>query len=164
MVTEDPPVRRKDKEIQDPGLIDRIMAEAQVCRLGLSRDNVPYIVPVAFGYDGRTLYFHTAREGTKLDFIASNPRVCFEVEHDVKVVPNDSAACSWSFSFYSVIGFGTVEELTEPAAKVSALNQVMRHYSHRDWDLNDEAMTKTRLWRIAIERITGKQSKDKIVT
>ncbi|PIU32720.1 MAG: hypothetical protein COT06_01195, partial [Syntrophobacteraceae bacterium CG07_land_8_20_14_0_80_61_8] len=65
---------------------------------------------------------------------------------------------------YSVIGFGTVEELTEPAAKVSALNQVMRHYSHRDWDLNDEAMTKTRLWRIAIERITGKQSKDKIVT
>jgi nitroimidazol reductase NimA-like FMN-containing flavoprotein (pyridoxamine 5'-phosphate oxidase superfamily) len=50
-------MRRKDREIQSRDVIDEIIAQAEVCRLGLSRDNRPYIVPVSFGYDGRCLYF-----------------------------------------------------------------------------------------------------------
>jgi uncharacterized protein len=50
-------MRRKDREIQNREIIDEIISEAEVCRLGLSRDNHPYIVPVSFGYNGRCLYF-----------------------------------------------------------------------------------------------------------
>ncbi|MDI6771721.1 MAG: pyridoxamine 5'-phosphate oxidase family protein [bacterium] len=155
-------MRRKDKEIQDRGLIDKIMAQAQVCRLGLCKDNAPYVVPVSFGYDGAFIYFHTAREGMKLDYLASNNRVCFELEHDVKVIPSSAEACEWSVSFYSVIGFGTVEEIVDPPSKVHAVNQIMKHYSGREWNLDERSLEKTRLWRILIERITGKRSKDKI--
>ena len=35
------------------------MRTAQICRLGLCKDNRPYIVPVNFGYDGEHIYFHT---------------------------------------------------------------------------------------------------------
>jgi nitroimidazol reductase NimA-like FMN-containing flavoprotein (pyridoxamine 5'-phosphate oxidase superfamily) len=158
-------MRRKDKEIQDRDLIDRIIGKAQVCRLGLCKDKMPYIVPVSFGYDGQFIYFHTATEGMKIDFIASNNQVCFEFEHDVRIIPNDAAACKWTFSFYSAIGFGIVEELTESHNKTHAFIQIMKHYSNRDWDFLDfdgQLLEKTRLWRISIERITGKQSKDKI--
>ena len=86
-------MRRKDKEIQDQELIGQIIAQAQVCRLGLCRDGKPYIVPVSFGYDGEFIYFHTALEGMKIDFMTTNNQVCFELEHDVKVIPHDTAAC-----------------------------------------------------------------------
>jgi nitroimidazol reductase NimA-like FMN-containing flavoprotein (pyridoxamine 5'-phosphate oxidase superfamily) len=155
-------MRRKDKEIQDKDLIEQIIAQAQVCRLGLCRDRMPYIVPVSFGYDGKFIYFHTAREGMKIDFIAANNQVCFELEHDVKVIPNDNTACKWSFSFYSVIGFGTVEEITDSHLKPYALNQIMIKYSNREWDFDEQLLGKIRLWRISIEQITAKGSKDKI--
>jgi len=154
-------MRREDKEILDRGLIDKIIEEAEVCRLGLSKNNVPYIVPVAFGYDGRYIYFHTAVEGQKIDFMTSNNQICFELEHCVKLVPNDDAACKWTFSYCSVIGFGTVKEIVDEDGKAHALAQIMGHYSRRDdWEF---VFHKLRLWQIYIERMTGKQSRDKTV-
>ena len=155
-------VRRKEKEIQDIELIDRIIAQSQVCRLGLCRDNLPYVVPVSFGYDGEFIYFHTASEGLKLDYIHANPRVCFEFEHDVKVVPDDTSACKWTVSFYSVIGFGTVSEITDPQGKAYALNQIVRHYSGRDWEVDVRELDRPRTWRVTIDSISGKKSKDKV--
>jgi uncharacterized protein len=155
-------MRHKKREIQVTALIEEIIAKAEVCRLGLCRDGMPYIVPVSFGYDGSCIYFHTAAEGMKIDYIAANKQVCFELEHDVRVIPSDNAACKWSMSFYSVIGFGTVEEITDFHPKIYALAQIMKHYSDREWDFDEQIVEKTRLWRIAIERITGKQSKDRV--
>jgi len=81
-------MRRKEKEITNRPEIDTILKGAQVCRLALARENEPYLVPVFFGYDGSRLYFHTAREGRKLDFVAANNRVCFEVELNVNLTPD----------------------------------------------------------------------------
>jgi nitroimidazol reductase NimA-like FMN-containing flavoprotein (pyridoxamine 5'-phosphate oxidase superfamily) len=154
-------VRRKEKEIQDRDLLEQVIARAQVCRLGLCRDGQPYVVPVSFGYDGEFIYFHTARQGMKLDYIAANNRVCFELEHDIRVVPAPENACDWSMSFYSVIGFGTVHEITEGGQRARALNRIMAHYSGREWELDAATLARTRVWRIAIEQVTGKRSKDK---
>lgn len=155
-------MRRTLQEIHSKEMIDQVLAKAQVCRLGLSKDDMPYVVPVSFGYDGEFVYFHTAFEGQKLDYIAANRQVCFEVEDEARVVPNDQA-CKWSVSYYSVIGFGTVEEILGREGKAYALNQVMRHYSGRDWSFDEGQLDRSRVWRVAIERMTGKQSKDKIV-
>ena len=154
-------MRRTDREIRSQALVDQVLAQAQVCRLALCKDSQPYMVPVSFGYDGACVYFHTAPTGMKLDFIAANDRVCFEVEHDVKLRPHATNPCQWSFSFFSVIGFGRVREVTAPEDKIQALNQIMRHYSGREWAFDGPALGKIRVWRIAIERLTGKQSKDK---
>jgi len=154
-------MRRHDKDIRDRELIDRIMAKAQVCRLGLCKDNRAYVVPVSFGYDGSFIYFHTAREGMKINYIASNRTVCFESDYDVKVIENETLACRWTQSFYSVIGFGTIEEITEAVQKIYALNQIMKHYSGREWAFDERLLEETRLWRISIEQITGKKSHDK---
>ena len=62
-------VRRKDKEIKDKEVIESIIKRATVCRIALSENNVPYIVPLSFGYKDNCLYFHSAPEGRKIDII-----------------------------------------------------------------------------------------------
>ena len=157
-------MRRTDKEITEPALISHIINQAQVCRLGLADDNVPYVLPVSFGYDGKAIYFHTAKEGRKIDFMTVNDYVCFEFEHGVHVIQNDVDPCKWTFSFQSVIGYGTVAELTELAEKRDGLNCLMKHYSGRDWPFTAEDLDGIRVWKIEIESMTGKQSKDKLVS
>ena len=154
-------MRRKDKEVRDRTLIDQVIARAQVCRLGLCKDNQPYIVPLSYGYDGNLIYFHTASEGMKLDFLAANNRVCFEMEHDVRIVRDESSACKWSQSFYSVIGFGTIHEITDLPQKIAALNQLMKHYSGREWNFDETSFIKIKIWAITIDQISGKKTKDK---
>ena len=157
-------MRRTDKEIQDQTLISQVIENAQICRLGLAKNNIPYILPVSFGYDGTGIYFHTAKEGRKIDFMTANNRVCFEFEHGVQLIRHDSNPCKWTFSFQSVIGYGTVRELTELAERTAGLNQVMQHYAGRAWPFTAEDIEAIRVWRIAIESLTGKQSKDKLVS
>ncbi len=75
-------MRRKEKEVKDVKLVESIIEKASVCRLGLSLNNMPYIVPLCFGYQDRCLYFHSAIEGKKISMIKSNNNVCFEVDID----------------------------------------------------------------------------------
>ena len=150
-------MRRTDRQIQDRETIDQVINAAGVCHLGLSNQDHPYIVPVSFGYDGSKLYFHTASEGMKIDYMTANPRVCFEMEQDVRVVPNEELACKWGQLFTSVIGFGTVQEITDPPGRMAAMNQVMQHYSGKHWEFDPEPFAQVRLWCITIDQLTGKQ-------
>ena len=154
-------MRRKDREIKDRELVSQIIRNCQVCRLGLAKGDEPYIVPVSFGYDGNALYFHTAREGKKIDYINANNAVCFEFEHGVQLVPDESNACKWTFSFQSVIGNGKIHELVAIQEKIAGLNQIMEQYSGKEWVLGDKQLDNIRIWKITIETIAGKQSKDK---
>jgi len=75
---------RRDQEITDRIEMDRIIHTAMVCRLGLSDDGQPYVVPLNFGYDGSVVYMHSARQGRKLEIISRNPRVCLEFDGGIK--------------------------------------------------------------------------------
>lgn len=157
-------MRRSDKEIKDAGLISQIIGNCQVCRLGLAQDNIPYIVPLSFGYDGAALYVHTAKTGKKIEFIEANSQVCFEFEHGVSLKPHESAPCDWSFTFQSVIGYGTIRELTDPAEMISALHLIMKQYSKREWNFSEENLSAIKVWKISIESLSGKQSKDMVMS
>lgn len=146
----------------DRDKIAQVIKNCQVCRLGLSQGNIPYIVPVSFGYDGNTLYFHTALEGKKIDILAVNKNVCFEFESGVRVVSNETKPCNWSFSFQSVIGFGKVAELSAPEDKIKGLTYIMAQYSEKEWGLDKLPLNNLRVWAIQIESMTGKQSPDHI--
>jgi nitroimidazol reductase NimA-like FMN-containing flavoprotein (pyridoxamine 5'-phosphate oxidase superfamily) len=81
---------------------DETLAQAKCGRLACARDNQPYIVPFNFAFDGGSyLYFFTTL-GQKVEWMRSNPLVCFEVDD----VENHN---HWS----SVIVFGRYEELPD---------------------------------------------------
>ncbi len=151
-------MRRADKEIKERSEIDAILHEAEVCRLAFAADGEPHLVPVSFGYDGESLYFHTAKDGQKLRCIAANNRVCFEVERGVELVTDSEKACEWSFRFESVVGFGRVHELTAPEDKDAGLQAIMEHYSGRRWEFSPAIFARTRVWRIEISSLSGKRA------
>ena len=154
-------MRRTDKEIPSRGEIDEVIRGCQVCRIALAVENEPYIVPVSFGYDGASLFFHTARSGKKIEFLEANNRVCFEFERNVRLQTNPKISCKWTFAFESVIGYGTASELIDPPEKTRGLNQIMLQYSGKPWDFNASVLAQTRVWQILIDSLTGKRAEEK---
>jgi nitroimidazol reductase NimA-like FMN-containing flavoprotein (pyridoxamine 5'-phosphate oxidase superfamily) len=154
-------MRRTDKEILNRDQINAIIRGSTVCHLALAHNNVPYLVPVSFGYDGDALYLHTARSGRKIEFFERNPQICFEFERNVELRKHDQLACKWSLNYESVIGYGTIAEVQDPTEKQTALNHIMRQYSGKDWTFEPSAVSDTRTWKITFTDLTGKQSKPK---
>lgn len=149
-------MRRKEKQITKTADIEQILKQGQVCRLGFVNKNVPYIVPMNYGYQDQALYFHSAPAGRKIDLIRANPLVCFEVDELVKM--NKAArACDWGVSFKSVIGTGTARILETPAEKKAGLDIIMAQYSDRSFTYPDEMLEKTAVIKVIVQEMTGKQ-------
>jgi len=151
-------MRRSAKEINKRSDIENIIKKSLVCRLGLCKENIPYIVPVSFGFDGANIYIHTAPEGRKIEFWMTNNLVCFEFEYDVKTIENNEKACKWTASFESVIGYGKIAEIMDDVQKTYALNQIMLQYSGKEWDYSSNDLKGLKVWKIEILEISGKKS------
>ncbi len=151
-------MRRKEKETVQRSEIDKIINKSDVCRIAFTKDNLPYIIPISFGYDGNNLFLHTALEGKKIEFIEANNRVCFEFDTDVKTISHETIGCKWTTAYQSVIGYGIIYEITEKTERSNALNQIMLHYSGKEWEFTEKMLNNVRIWRIEIEEITGKKS------
>jgi uncharacterized protein len=152
-------MRRKEKEITDNLEIEAIIQKAKVCRLGLAENDIPYIVPVFYGYKDNALYIHCAKTGRKADMIKKNNKVCFQMDLDTKIRNRDKIACQWSASYRSVIGYGEALFLEEFAEKKQALDIIMKHYSQQaNFAYSNEAVNEVAIIRINITSLSGKQS------
>ncbi len=149
-------MRRREKQIEEMETIQSIMGQCQVMRLGLSDQDQPYVVPLSYGYDGASIYFHGAPKGMKADMIARNPRCCFEIEKDVAVKAHPETPCKWAFAFQSVIGFGQIRLCESQADKIYGLEVIMRQFSDKQWQFSDKQVAVTAVWKIEIESMTCK--------
>ena len=78
------------------------LASASLGRLGCSRDNQPYVVPIYFAYEPDFVYV-LSTFGQKTEWMRANPKVCLEVDE----ITNQS-------QWMSVIAIGRYQELPEP--------------------------------------------------
>lgn len=151
-------MRRTDKEIESREEMDEIIRGSHVCRIAMAMENMPYIVPVSFGYDGESIYIHTAKEGEKINYFKNNNNICFEFEKNVKLFRNPDNACKWTFSYESVIGFGKIYELESLEQREIGLNKIMFQYSGKEWVFGEDKLNNIRVWKIEITSMTGKRS------
>ena len=56
---------------------EKLISETTEGILVMSRDNMPYAVPMNHTYRNGMIYLHCSLKGRKLDFIRHNPNVCF---------------------------------------------------------------------------------------
>ncbi len=150
-------MRRKEKETTEASAIEAIITKSLVCRLALSDDNVPYMVPLSFGYKDKVLYFHGPQTGKKIDIIKKNPKVCFEFDADTEIVKANDA-CRWTMKYRSVIGFGSAVLLEDIEEKRKGLAVIMNQYSDGAFRFDDAALEKATVIKVKIESMTGKQS------
>ena len=148
---------KKKKEILKVSAIEEIIKKALICRLGLSDGENPYIVPLSFGYKDKTLYFHSAAKGKKINIIRKNPRVCFEIDINSEIIKAEDA-CKWSMRYQSVIGYGKAVLLQNTDEKREALKVIMSQYSDRQYHFIDKEIQKLAVIKLEIEDMTGKQS------
>jgi uncharacterized protein len=91
-----------------------IVGRIACCGHGAAGDGRPYLVPLAYGYDGDAVYAHSD-PGRKLDLMRAEPRVTFEVDEA-------EAPDRWR----SVIAEGTFEEIDDPRQRDAALEVIYR--------------------------------------
>jgi nitroimidazol reductase NimA-like FMN-containing flavoprotein (pyridoxamine 5'-phosphate oxidase superfamily) len=85
--------------------MEEILKRAEVGRLALSTDNMPYIIPLNFLYWDGKIAFHCKWKGKKLDLIAENNACCFEVdEFRGEVSYHYDSLCHLDYD--SVLAFG----------------------------------------------------------
>ena len=117
-------MRRGEQEIKDRARVDSIIRGSRVCRLGLSDQGQPYVVPLCFGYDGKARCFHCAKEGRQLDILRRNDKVCFEFDIVEGMVEADHG-CNWGIRYQSIIGFGVAHLVDDATDKQKALTLLM---------------------------------------
>ena len=120
--------------------------------------NYPYAVPVNFVYYKGGIYFHSAKEGHKVDAIDRNPKVSFAVIDEDKIVSSE-----YTSYFRSVIAFGKAR-IVEGSERQEALWALVEKYSA---DQPEEAKqkivarcTQACIIAIDIEHMTGKEAKE----
>jgi len=150
-------MRRNDKQITQQEEMDEIMEKAQVCRLAVSYQDMPYIIPMNFGYSNKELYFHSATEGLKLSILRENPQASFEVEVDTQIVPSKNA-CNWTMRYKSVIGFGEVEFIEGIEGKREGMKIILKHYSEDIFVFEESELAKVAVFKLKINTMTGKKS------
>jgi uncharacterized protein len=150
-------MRRAEKEITDVSEIAAIMGKADVCRIAFTDGDYPYIIPANFVVHNNVLYFHSSREGRKIDLLHNNNRVCFEMDIDMEIVRKDEP-CFCSTRYRSVIGFGRAYLLDNADEKKTALNYLTQKYISGFFSYEAEVLEKVAVIAIEIERLTGKKS------
>jgi len=153
-------MRRKEKEITDKSLIEKILKESDLCRIAMVDGSEPYIVPLNYGYADGIIYAHSASAGRKIEILKANDRVCFEIEHAAEVVKKDEA-CKWTEKYRSIIGYAKVEIVTDKERKKKGLDVIMQKYGFQGVAVyNEGSLSRMVLLEMKIERVTGKQSGD----
>jgi nitroimidazol reductase NimA-like FMN-containing flavoprotein (pyridoxamine 5'-phosphate oxidase superfamily) len=157
-------MRRQDREVTDLKEIYNIIRKCDVCRLAFYNDNYPYIIPMNFGVtfdgEGYKLYFHAAKEGTKLELLQKNPRVAFEMDCDHNLVMHgDSGSCTMEYE--SVCGNGELR-IVEDGEKNFGLSVLMEQYhGKKEFQFPEEVVRVTTVLELTVNEITGKRRKKK---
>jgi len=149
-------MRRDDREITNCFEIESILQHAIVCRIGLAVGDESYIVPVSFGYENRTIYFHSALAGKKISMLMKNSRCCFEVDQCDNLIRGERP-CDWGMRYRSVIGFGRACFIEDREEKKKGLNCIMRHYGSGIYEFSDNDIRNVCVIRIDIDSMTGKK-------
>ena len=150
-------MRRSEKEITDKKAIEDIISRSKVCKLAMCDRDIPYIVPMSFGFNDNTLYFHSAPQGEKIDILKKNPNVCFEFEILTQVIKS-ARACKWGMKYKSVIGFGTASFITDDNLKRHAFDIIMNQYADGSFSYEEASLKSAIIIKIDIHSMTGKQS------
>jgi nitroimidazol reductase NimA-like FMN-containing flavoprotein (pyridoxamine 5'-phosphate oxidase superfamily) len=151
-------MRKVNQEIKDKNVLEEILSAAIICRVAMMDGDLPYIVPFNYGYSEGCIFIHSAPEGKKIDLLRHNNQVCFEVEDRAEIVKGEKA-CNWTTRYRSVVGYGTMEILSDDQSKQQGLEVIMaQHGAPELIEFNPKNLGRMVILKLSITSLTGKQS------
>ena len=173
-------MRRKDREMdRDFGL--SVIDDAAYGTLAMvDSETGPYCLPLSIVRDGNTLYFHSAKEGQKVEILKNNPQVCISFVGRVQVPDNYTdeeldeivkderkivhlISKVFTTEFESAIVKGRVEVVLEKEEQVHAMRLICEKYTPTKMKYFDRAIEaglgRAQVYKIEIDQITAKRKK-----
>jgi len=132
-----------------------VLERTSLGRLGYSRFEQPYIVPIHFSYDPeRSLIYGFSMLGEKVDSMRRNPKVCLEVD---EIADKDH----WT----SVLVVGRYREVHRDPREAESRRRAEHLFQQRaEWWLPGAAKLDSKepehavIYRISLDRVTGRRA------
>lgn len=138
--------------------IEYVLKNELLGHIGCHADNITYVVPICYAYDGKCIYGRTY-DGMKMKMVRENPNVCFQVEYIENMV-------KWK----SVICWGEFEELTDIDKRNKAIrvlqdrilavveSNALKQSPYWPFSISDLDNVKGIIFRIHLNKKTGRVS------
>ena len=128
-------MRRFKQQLGDEACLAVLQAAKRGVLAVHGDDGYPYAVPLNFVFDPdtRTLYFHMAVAGHKLDAIERDSKVCFTVMDDGYKVEGD-----WAWYVKSVVVFGKAEVVKDETMRDQWLRALAAKYFPPTEDVEED--------------------------
>ncbi len=154
------PMRRGGQAMTEAECIDLLRRERRAALALTGDEGWPYALPINYCYleEEKTICFHCAKEGHKLDAIRRDPRVCLTVWNA------GEQRGDWSYHVDSVIVFGEAAIVADPARKEALARRFGAKYIPTQAELDGEiahALARCEIVEIAIRHMTGKHVHEK---
>ena len=145
-------MRRKEYTMSNDEILKALKAQDYGFLGTVDREGCPYVVQLNYIYHDGYIIFHCALEGHKLDNIRHNPKVCFTVCVNQKIIPE-----KYTTSFTSIIAFGEAQIVEDYEQKRNLLVRLGNTLAPGvEFSCNEKTVEKTCVVRIKVEHITGK--------
>ncbi len=172
-------MRRKDREMDREFGIE-IIDKAEYGVVSMIDGEKPYGLPLSIVRIGDVLYFHSAKEGRKVDALGNNPVVSivfvgektipenYSIE-ELEEMNNDPLkaiqfiSSVFTTEFESVIVTGRVDTVEEEVEKIQVMRAVCEKYTPDKMKYFDTAiragLSRTNVYRVPIEDLSSKRKK-----
>ena len=153
-------MRKIDRKVTEIPAINTVIEEMDAIRVGFYDGEEVYIVPLSFGFveeGGKyTFYMHGAKAGRKADLVKQCGKAGFEMDKAI-CVQTDPEPCDHTVTYNSIIGHGTIEEVTDPQEKVVGLNAIMKQNTGKgDWEFPEKMIEATLVMKLTADWLTCK--------
>ncbi len=122
----------------------------------LGDNDYPYAVPLSYVYYNSKIYFHSAKNGHKIDSITKYTKVSFSVIDEDTIVSE-----KYTTYFRSIIAFGKAR-IVEGEERLNAFKALVEKYSRDQPEDAKQAeiagCTQSLIIAIDVEHITGKEA------
>ncbi len=171
-------MRRKDREMGEDFALE-VIDKSQYGVLGLVCEDKVYTLPLSIIRQNKTLYFHSAKEGRKVDMIKDNKLVSVTFVADIKVPKlftkeeiiekiedgtyQQIGSKIFTTEFASAHVSGRIFEVKDDNEKIEVLKLISDKYTPEFSNIAisfiKSSLERTRIYKIDMESITGKRKK-----
>jgi len=150
-------MRRKERE-KDAAFAFAVLRDCEYATLAtVNADGTPYCIPISPALKDKTIYFHCAPEGQKLDNLSKHTSVCISCARHTKLIPED-----FTTEYESAVATGKCRIVSDEKEKIMALKMLCEKYAENNMENFDasikKSLHKTNVCKIEITKITGKSN------
>ena len=172
-------MRRKDRQMP-PNFAHQVIDKAQYGVVSMIDGENTYSVPLSIVRSGDVLYFHSAKQGRKVDVLARNANVTVVFVGDKRVPENYSSdeleemnkdasmavkliSNVFTTEFESTIVTGVAKLVDNEEEKITAMRLICEKYTPDKMEYFDTAITaglnRTNVYKVEMESISAKRKK-----